>query len=97
MDVIVPAYKKVDPQLQVNNIIKYNSEIMEQILDDQLKNKVHEAHSRFWKGRSAKDYTFTMKEIIDKPKLKGESLIFFFLDLKTSFDKVPREKIWKIF
>lgn len=101
---ILPIFKKGD-QKNCNNyrgivLLSTGRKIYEHILNEKLKNIIEptliESQSGFRKGRSVQDHIFTIKQIIDKTKMKRGTAYMAFIDLEKAFDKVPRTLVWEI-
>lgn len=48
----------------------------------------------FRKGRSTLENIFILVTLINMTHQKGGKIYAFFIDLKTAFDKIPRQKMW---
>jgi len=52
---------------------------------------------RYRPGRSTTDQIFTLKQIFEISWEYGKDLFAYFVDLEKTYDRVPRDKIWRFF
>jgi len=52
--------------------------------------------SNFGTGRSITDQIFTLKQIFEKSWEYGKDLFASFVDLEKAYERVPRDKTWRI-
>ena len=50
----------------------------------------------FCPGRSTTDQIFTLKQIFEKSWGYGKDLFAWFIDLEKAYDRVSRDKLWKV-
>lgn len=74
--------------------------IYSRILSNRLKNISHalllEEQNGFRKGRSCIDSIFTLKQLFEKRREFNLETHVAFIDFEKAFDRVDREKLWKI-
>ena len=58
-------------------------------------NTLAESQSVFRKGRSIQDHVFTIKQVVEKNRIKNQELYMAFLDLEKAFDRVSQKDIWR--
>jgi hypothetical protein len=59
--------------------------------------KIEEEQFGFRKGRSCIDAIFVIKLLMEKRKEFNCPLYMLFLDYEKAYDRVNRQKLWKIF
>ena len=50
----------------------------------------------FYPGRCTMDQIFTLKQIFEKSWEHGKDLFACFNDLEKAYNRVPRDKLWKV-
>ncbi|XP_063907441.1 uncharacterized protein LOC135125712 [Zophobas morio] len=60
-----------------------------------VENTLAESQSVFRKGRSIQDHVFTIKQVVEKNRIKNQELYKAFLDLEKAFDRVSQKEIWR--
>ena len=66
-------------------------------LNPPLESKLEDGQCGFRPGRSTTDQIFTLKQIFEKSWEYGKDLFACFVDLEKASDRVPRDKLWKVF
>ena len=61
-----------------------------------LESKLEDGQCGFYPGRSTTNQIFTLKQIFEKSWEHGKHLFACFVDLKKAYDRVPRDKLWKV-
>ena len=61
-----------------------------------MESKLEDGQCGFRPGRSTTDQIFTLKQIFEKSWEYGKDLFACFVDLKKAYDRVPRDKVWKV-
>ena len=61
-----------------------------------VESKLQDSWCGFRPGRSTTDQTFTLKQIFEKCWEYSKDLVACFVDLEKAFDRVPRDKLWKV-
>lgn len=102
--VIMPIFKKGDKRDCGNyrgiTLLSIAAKLYERIMEQRLRRFIdphlEEEQSGFRQGRSIQDHIFSIKLIIDNVKRENKEVYLAFLDLEKAFDRVPRDKLWKI-
>ena len=55
-----------------------------------------ESQSGFRKGRGCADMIFVARQLVEKAREHGKSLYVLFVDLRKTYDSVPRQALWKV-
>ena len=102
--IICPVFKKGDKLDCANyraiSLLPHISKIYERILERRLRviveDKLAEWQHGFRPNRSTTDLIFALKILIEKSWEWNVDQYFAFLDLEKAFDRVPRQKLWKL-
>ena len=102
--VIIPIFKKEDRKQCTNyrgiSLLslpgKFYAKCLERKCREIVESKLEDGQCGFYPGRSTMDQIFTLKLIFDKSWEYGKDLFACFVDLKKAYDRVPRNKLWKV-
>ena len=61
-----------------------------------IESKLEDGQCNFRLGRSTTDQIFTLKQIFEESWEYGKDLFTCFVDLEKSYDRFPRDKLWKV-
>ena len=61
-----------------------------------VESNLEDGQCGFRPGRSKTDQIFTLKQIFEKYWEYSKDLFACFIDLKKAYDRVPRDKFWKV-
>ena len=61
-----------------------------------MESKLEDGQCGFRPGRSTTDQIFTLNQIFEKSWECGKELFACFVNLKKAYDRVPRDKLWKV-
>ena len=61
-----------------------------------MESNLEDGQCGFRPGRSTTDQIFTLKQIFEKSWEYGKDLFACFVDHEKAYDRVPREKLWKV-
>ena len=61
-----------------------------------MESKLEDGQCSFRPGRITTDQIFTLKQILEKSRKYGKDLFACFVDLEKAYDRVPRDKLWKV-
>ena len=61
-----------------------------------VESKLEDGQCGFRPSRSTTDQIFTLKQIFEKSWEYGKDLFACFVDLAKAYDRVPRNKLWKV-
>ena len=99
--IIIPIHKKGDTRDCANyrgiTLLSIVAKTFESILEKRLKketeHQLEESQCGFRKGRSTQDHIFTIKQMIEKSRIKNKEVYVAFLDLEQAFDKVALKDV----
>ena len=61
-----------------------------------MESKLEDGQCVLRPGRSITDQIFSLKQIFEKSWEYGKDLFECIVDLKKAYDRVPRDKLWKV-
>ena len=106
MGIIVPLYKKGDPNNPKNYrgitlmamAYKMYTEVIRKRLVAEIETKkiLPEGQAGFRKGRATIDNIYILNHLVQRSKEKGTKLYSMFVDLRAAFDLVDRETLWEL-
>ena len=102
--VIIPIFKKGDRKQCTNyreiSLLSLPGKVYAKCLERKcreiVKSKLEDGQCSFRPGRSTTDQIFTVKQIFEKSWEYGKDLFVCFVDLEKAYDRVPRDKLWKV-
>ena len=102
--VIIPIFKKRDRKQCTNyrgiSLLSLPGKVYAKCLERKcreiVESKLEDGQCGFRPGRSTTDQIFTLKQIFEKSWEYGKDLFACFVDLEKAYDRVPRDKLWKV-
>ena len=102
--VIIPIFKKGDRKQCTNyrgiSLLSLPGKVYAKCLERKcreiVESKLEDGQCGFRPGRSTTDQIFTLKQIFEKSWEYGKDLFACFVDLEKAYDRVPRDKLWKV-
>ena len=102
--VVVPIFKKGDRKQCTNyrgiSLLSLPGKVYAKCLERKcreiVESKLKDGQCGFRPGRSTTDQIFTLKQIFEKSWEYGKDLFACYVDLEKAYDRVPREKLWKV-
>ena len=102
--VIIPIFKKGDRKQCTNyrgiSLLSLPGKVYAKCLERKcreiVESKLEDGQCGFRPGRSTTDQIFTLKQIFEKSWEFGKDLFACFVDLEKVYDRVPRDKLWKV-
>ena len=102
--VIIPIFKKGNREQCTNyrGILLFSlpgkifAKCLERKCQEIVESKLEDGQCGFRPGRSTTDQIFTLKQIFEKFCEYGKDLFACFVDLEKAYDRVPRDKLWKV-
>ena len=102
--VIIPIFKKGDRKQCTNyrgiSLLSLPGKVYVKCLKRKcreiVESKLKDSQCGFRPGRSTTDQIFTLKQICEKSWGYGKDLFVCFVDLEKAYDRVPRDKLWKV-
>ena len=101
---IIPIFKKGDRKQCTNyrgiSLLslprKVYAKCLERKCREIVESKLEDGQCGFRPGRSTTDQIFTLKQIFEKSWEYDKDLFACFVDLEKAYDRVPRDKLWKV-
>ena len=101
---IIPIFKKGDSKQCTNyrriSLLSLPGKVYAKCLQRKCREivelKLEDGQCGFRPGRSTTDQIFTLKQIFEKSWEYGKDLFACFVDLEKAYDRVPRDKLWKV-
>ena len=102
--VIIPIFKKGDRKQCTNyrgiSLLRLLGKVYAKCLEKKcreiVESKLEDGECGFRPGRSIADQIFTLKQSFEKSWEYGKDLFACFVDLEKAYDRVPRDKLWKV-
>ena len=102
--VIIPIFKKGDRKQCTNyrgiSLLSLPQKVYAKCLERKcreiVESKLEDGQCGCRPGRSTTDQIFTLKQIFEKSWEYGKDLFECFVDLEKAYDRVPRDKLWKV-
>ena len=104
MGVIIPVHKK-GSQRECSNYRgisllsipgKVYARCLERRCREVVENQLEDEQCGFRPGRSITDQIFTLRQIFEKSWEYAKDVYACFVDLEKAYDRVPRDKLWKV-
>ena len=100
---IIPIFKKRDRKQCINyrgiSLLSLPGKVYAKCLERKcreiVESKLEDGQCGFRPGRSTTEI-FTLKQIFEKSWEYGKDLFACFVDLEKAYDRVPRDKLWKV-
>ena len=101
---IIPIVKK-GSRLECSNcrgisLLSVVGKVYARVLNDRVKlitaERVMDEQGWFMAGRGCNDQIFTVRQIMEKSIEKDKVVYMAFVDLEKTYDKVNREKLWRV-
>ena len=97
--VIIPIFRKGDRKQCTNyrgiSLLSLPGKVYAKCREI-VESKLEDGQCGFCPGRSTTDQIFTLKQIFEKSWEYGKGLCACFVDLEKAYDRVPRDKLWKV-
>ena len=101
---IIPTFKNGDRKQSTGyrerSVLSLPSEVHAECFERKcreiVKPKLEDGQCSFCPGRSTTDQIFTLKQIFEKSWEYGKDLFPCFVNLEKAYDRVPRNKLWKV-
>ena len=102
--VIIAIFKKGDRKECTNyreiSLLSLQGKVYAKCLERKcrkiVESKLEDGQCGFRPGRSTTDQIFTLKQIFEKSWEYAKDLFAYFVDLEKAYDRVPRDKLWKV-
>ena len=102
--VMIPIFKKGDRKQYKNyrgiSLLSLPGKVYAKCLERKCReieeSKLKDGQCGFRPGHSTTDQIFTLKQIFEKSWEYGKDLFACFVDLEKAYDRVPRDKLWKV-
>ena len=78
-------------------MISHTMKIWERVIDRRLREEttIGEEQFGFMPGRWTTDAIFAARQVIEKHREKQKELHLVFIDLEETYDRVPRQEVWR--
>ena len=102
--VIIPIFKKGDRKQCTNyrgiSLLSLPGKVFAKCLERKFReiveSKLKDGQCGFRPSRSTSDQIFILKQIFEKSWEYGKDLFACFVDLEKAYNRVPRDKLWKV-
>ena len=102
--VIIPVFNKGDRKQCKNyrgiSLLSLPGKVYAKCLERKcleiVESKLKDGQCSFRPNRSTTEQIFTLKQIFEKSWEYGKDLFACFVDLEKAYDRVPRDKLWKV-